>query len=315
MAKAKTKRRTPPREPTRAPAPEASSRPRRYNWVVWVLMVTVAAGGAFLLAKRQATAPREAVVPPPVGLPHTPDYHALTVDPVDADHLLLGTHVGVYESKNGGQHWRFLRLEGQDAMNFARASGTTIWTAGHFVLAKSTDGGLTWSDVRPDGLPDLDIHGFAIDPTDPNRMFAAVAGEGLYRSMDGGRLFRRISVNVGRNVFGLAVAPHGRLFAADPENGLFVSDDEGGSWHAATRERIVGVAVNPADQERVLAAGQPGVLLSADGGKTWRRVLSLPEGAGPVAWAPSDPKIGYAVGFDRRLYRTSDGGTSWKPVA
>jgi photosystem II stability/assembly factor-like uncharacterized protein len=183
------------------------------------------------------------------------------------------------------------------------------------VFAKSVDGGRTWSDVRPNGLPDLDIHGFAIDAKDPNRMYAAVAGEGLYRSTDAGQSFRRISVTVGRNVFGLALTPNGSIFAADPENGLFVSDDDGQSWRAATRERVVGVAVNPADADTVVAAGQPGILLSHDGGKTWRQVLSLRQGAGPIAWAPSDPSIAYAVGFDRNLYRSTDGGATWQRVA
>jgi photosystem II stability/assembly factor-like uncharacterized protein len=222
--------------------------------------------------------------------------------------------VGIYESRNGGRSWTFLQLEGDDAMNFARASGQTVWTAGHNVLARSTDGGTTWADVRPDGLPSLDIHGFAVDPKDPSRMYAAVAGEGLFGSTDGGTSFRLLSTDVGPGVFGLAIGYNGRIFAADPEEGVFASDDGGRSWDSVTRELSVGVAVSPEDPDTVLAAGQPGVLLSRDGGKTWQTVLSLRDGAGPVAWAPSDPKIGYAVGFDRKLYRTADGGASWQPV-
>jgi photosystem II stability/assembly factor-like uncharacterized protein len=277
-------------------------------------MVVVAAGGAFLIARQQAQGPNEAVAPPATGLPKTPDYHALSVDPTDPNKLLLGTHVGIYESRNGGRSWTFLQLEGDDAMNFARASGQTVWTAGHNVLARSTDGGTTWADVRPDGLPSLDIHGFAVDPKDPSRMYAAVAGEGLFGSTDGGTSFRLLSTDVGPGVFGLAIGYNGRIFAADPEEGVFASDDGGRSWDSVTRELSVGVAVSPEDPDTVLAAGQPGVLLSRDGGKTWQTVLSLRDGAGPVAWAPSDPKIGYAVGFDRKLYRTADGGASWQPV-
>jgi photosystem II stability/assembly factor-like uncharacterized protein len=282
--------------------------------MLWTAMVVVAAGGAFLIARQQAQGPNEAVAPPATGLPKTPDYHALSVDPTDPNKLLLGTHVGIYESRNGGRSWTFLQLEGDDAMNFARASGQTVWTAGHNVLARSTDGGTTWADVRPDGLPSLDIHGFAVDPKDPSRMYAAVAGEGLFGSTDGGTSFRLLSTDVGPGVFGLAIGYNGRIFAADPEEGVFASDDGGRSWDSVTRELSVGVAVSPEDPDTVLAAGQPGVLLSRDGGKTWQTVLSLRDGAGPVAWAPSDPKIGYAVGFDRKLYRTADGGASWQPV-
>jgi photosystem II stability/assembly factor-like uncharacterized protein len=34
-----------------------------------------------------------------------------------------------------------------------------------------------------------------------------------------------------------------------------------------------------------------------------------------VAFAPSNPRIAYAVGFDRRLYRSDDAGETWRRVA
>jgi hypothetical protein len=43
-------------------------------------------------------------------------------------------------------------------------------------------------------------------------------------------------------------------------------------------------------------------------------VLSLEQGAGPVAWAQSEPSTAYVVGFDRMLYTTTDSGRSWRPV-
>jgi len=72
--------------------------------------------------------------------------------------------------------------------------------------------------------------------------------------------------------------------------------------------------VNPNEPERVLATGQ-GILLSKDGGRSWDQVLPLSEGAGPVAWAPSDATTAYVVGFDKTLYKTTDGGETWDPVA
>jgi photosystem II stability/assembly factor-like uncharacterized protein len=51
-----------------------------------------------------------------------------------------------------------------------------------------------------------------------------------------------------------------------------------------------------------------------DGGRGWRLVLELAEGAGPVAWSRSDPKLAYVVGLNRTLYRSGDGGESWLRV-
>jgi len=273
----------------------------------------MAAGGAFWLAKSQAEGPSQAVEPPAAGLPDTPDYHSLLVDPADPEQILLGTHVGLYESVDGGRRWEFARLEGHDAMNLVRASGETVWTAGHNVLAKSTDGGNTWIDARPDGLPSLDVHGFAVDPRDSQRLYAAVAGEGLYRSTDGGASFELLSKEVGGGVMALAATPAGEILAGDMQQGLLVSEDEGKTWRQTLAAGLMGLAMNPNDPDRILASG-PGILLSTDGGASWRTVQDISAGAGPVAWSPSDPKVAYAVGFDRLLYRTTDGGATWNVV-
>jgi hypothetical protein len=247
------------------------------------------------------------------GLPNTPDYHSLLVSPSDSKRLMLGTHIGLYVSSDGGRHWRFDALSGDDAMNLARPAGGTLWLAGHNVFKRSTDGGLTWSDVDPAGLPSLDIHGFAVDPRNPRTLYAAIAGRGLYRSRDGGRSFSLVSEQVGGNVLALAVLPDGRILAGDMGRGLLESRDGGASWRQALRARLIGLTVNPRDPKRLLATGA-GIALSTDGGRSWRSVLDLRDGAGPVAWSTSNPMVAYAVGFDRTLYRSSDGGESWQPV-
>src|SRR5207237_2967038 len=133
----------------------------------------------------------------------------------------------LYLATDGGRHWRADKLQGIDAMILARAGGATIWVAGHNVFKKSTDGGATWSDVRPNGLPSLDIHGFAVDPRNPNTLYAAVAGHALYRSRDGGRSFSLASNQVGGNVMALAVLRDGRILAGDMQQGLLESSDVG----------------------------------------------------------------------------------------
>jgi photosystem II stability/assembly factor-like uncharacterized protein len=182
------------------------------------------------------------------------------------------------------------------------------------MFAKSTDGGATWSNVVPKGLPTLDIHGFAADPRDPGHVYAAVAGQGLYQSTDGGTSFSLVSRQVGPGVMALAVAPDGRILAGDMEQGLLVSRDGGASWTSVLSEGLMGLTINPQRPARLLATGSSGISLSTDGGSTWRVVQSVPDGAGPVAWVPSKHRVAYAVGFDRVLYKSMDGGASWQPV-
>lgn len=276
------------------------------------LLVVALAGGAFLLSKDNANSGGAGLASSAGGLPNTPDYHSLLVAPSDPDRILLGTHAGLYESTDGGRSWNQVALEGRDAMNLARSDGDAVWSAGHNVFVKSSDGGGTWSDVRPDGLPSLDVHGFAVDPRD-GTLWAAIAGEGLYRSTDAGASFKLVSDEVGGNVMALAVTPEGRLLAGDMQQGLLASENDGKDWRVAEPAAVMGLAINPDDPAVVVAAG-PGILRSRDSGASWEQVFPLAEGAGPVAWSASDPEVGYVVGFDRTFYRTQDRGGSWQPV-
>ena len=296
---------------TKATAGEAAGG-RRFGWALWLLIGITAAVGAFLFAREQARGGGEAVEPPARGLPATPDYHALLVFPDDSEHLLLGTHVGIYESKDGGVSWRFLGLEGKDAMNLAH-DGRTIWVAGHDVLERSTDGGRTWRPVRPEGLPHLDIHGFTRDQKTGD-FYAAVAGEGLYRSTDGGASYREISNEVGGSVYGLALGKDGVLFASGPDQGVLVNGPgDGKEWEPSLELPTGALASNHEDdpEARLLAAGE--TLQLYDGGR-WREVLALDEPIGAVAFAPGDPMRAYAAAYDRRLYRSTDGGETWAPA-
>jgi photosystem II stability/assembly factor-like uncharacterized protein len=307
-------KRQPKRRPVQAPTRrvEQPKIGRGWLWAAGAAAIALAiAIPALILASGGGS--DDAASTPAAGLPVTPDYNSLLVATRNADALTLGTHNGLYQSGDGGRSWQSTTLAGQDAMNLGRAEGGVTWTAGHNVLAKSTDGGRTWQDVRPEGLPHLDIHGFAVDPRDQLTLWAALAGQGLYRSNDGGQSFELVTREVGGGVMALAVTPDGRILAGDMQQGLFASADGGRTWKVTLQAGLMGLAVNPKEPERVVATG-PGILLSTDGGRNWDQVLRLEQGAGPVAWAPSTPRVGYVVGFDKTLYKTEDGGATWQPV-
>jgi photosystem II stability/assembly factor-like uncharacterized protein len=107
--------------------------------------------------------------------------------------------------------------------------------------------------------------------------------------------------------------PDGQILAGDMQQGLLGSSDDGASWTQTMSAQLMGLAVNPSDPKRILATGA-GVALSTDGGDTWRSVLQLPNGAGPVAWSAGNPELAYVVGFDRTLWRSDDAGATWKEV-
>jgi photosystem II stability/assembly factor-like uncharacterized protein len=241
--------------------------------------------------------------------------HSLIVDREDPARLLLGVHGGLYVSADAGRTWDLAELEGDDAMNIASAAeGAPLWVAGHEVLERSDDDGATWDPVRPDGLPGLDIHGFAVRPDRPTEIVAAVAGWGLYRSRDGGASFALLSTQVGPSVFGMALTADGALFAADPGQGLLVSADGGRTFRVGIQgQGLVSVAAAPRRPRLVLAGGQPGVVVSRDGGDLWESAFT-DAGVAAVAIDPGDPRRAYAVGDDGWLYTTSDAARTWSAV-
>jgi photosystem II stability/assembly factor-like uncharacterized protein len=110
------------------------------------------------------------------------------------------------------------------------------------------------------------------------------------------------------------VTPDADILAGDMQKGLLASRDNGKTWHRTLAQGVMGLALNPADPKRAIATAS-GIFVSNDQGESWREVLPLSAGGGPVAWSPSNPEIAYVVSFDRTLYKTMDGGATWQPVS
>ena len=126
-------------------------------------------------------------------------------------------------------------------------------------------------------------------------------------------------------------AKRGHTFAG---SGVYRSNDAGETWIPLGLEdtyHIGRVAVHPRDADIVFVAAlghfyspsdQRGLFKSADGGKTWKKVLYVDDrtGASDVLFAPTDPKIMYATtwqcseaigGPGSGVYASRDGGETW----
>jgi hypothetical protein len=204
---------------------------------------------------------------------------ALAVDPRDPAHLLAGTAAGgVWESRDGGRHWR----------------------------------------PRTDGQPSPAVGAVAFAPGDPAVAYAgtgqgeplAALGVGLLRSHDGGASWRLLAAEelLGVGFHGLLVhhGDAGRLLAATT-GGLLGSDDGGGSW----RRRLAGRswAVSPGAGGELLAGGEHGLHRSEDGGGSWRQE-ALP--AAPAAF--DRVAVGHAAGGQvAYVFAAGDGvGHLWR---
>jgi photosystem II stability/assembly factor-like uncharacterized protein len=171
---------------------------------------------------------------------------------------------------------------------------------------KTTDGGKSWVNT---GLKEgQQIGGLSIDPTDENRVFAAVLGHpyganterGVFRTLNGGKSWERVFY-IDENTGAVQVT-------IDPKNPQIVYADmwagrqgpwENGAWNGA----------------------ESGLFKSIDGGNTWKKLTKgLPttkEGMSRIGFciAPSNTNRMYAT-VDAPpqyggVFRSDDAGESW----
>ena len=181
-------------------------------------------------------------------------------------------------------------------------------------IYRSSDAGKTWTHL---GLRDgQQFPALAIDPTNPDKLFAAALGHpygpneerGIFRSTDGGKSWQKVlfkDVNTG-----------GSDVLIDPSNPRIV--------YASLWEARLG----PWEDSNTYEGAGGGLFKSTDGGSTWNKLTKgLPDNLVQVhiAIAPSQPSRLYAVfstteknsygsGKGLGFFRSDDGGESWNKI-
>jgi photosystem II stability/assembly factor-like uncharacterized protein len=181
-------------------------------------------------------------------------------------------------------------------------------------IYRSADAGKTWTHL---GLRDGEqIPALAVDPTNPNRLFAAVLGHpygpnaerGIFRSEDGGKNWKKVLYK-DEKIGGSDVV-------IDPKNPQIV--------YASLWEETLG----PWEDGNNYGGTHGGLFKSTDGGTTWTQLtIGLPTNLVQIniAIAASDPKRlyatvsttvegEYATGKGLGVYRSDNAGASWQKI-
>jgi len=221
----------------------------------------------------------------------------------------------------------------------------------------STDtwSGLALRSIGP-ALTSGRIVDIAVDPTNPHRWFVAVTSGGVWKTENAGTTWTPVFDGEGSYSIGcVAIDPKNPfvIWVGTGENnsqrsvgygdGVYRSEDGGKSWKKVGLEKsehVGRILIHPKDPATVYVAaqgplwaagGDRGLYKTADGGKTWKDVLTVSENTGvtDVVMDPRDPEVLIAAAYQRRrhvwtlinggpesaLYKSTDGGASWRKLS
>ncbi|GAC1626131.1 MAG: hypothetical protein NVS4B2_05180 [Chloroflexota bacterium] len=181
-----------------------------------------------------------------------------------------------------------------------------LYLGGHYHLAKSTDGGHTWHPLLAQMMISM-----ALDPARPNIVFGVTNASGILKTTDGGRHWTPAGQGIPHGqATGIAIDPTGRIVIAYG-SGVYRSTDGGLHWsHALAGTSIDSLSL--ASHGLAYAASGNGLYVSRDAGKHWRTVSAI--GTQPVIQVVSAHSVAYAVTATVPLFKTSDGGRTWRPL-
>jgi photosystem II stability/assembly factor-like uncharacterized protein len=163
-------------------------------------------------------------------------------------------------------------------------------------LEKLTISGLKFRSVGP-ALTAGRIADIAVNPNDNSEYYLAVASGGVWKTSNAGNTYNPIFDSQGSYSIGCVTI--------DPTN-----------------EHVVWVGTGENNNQRSVAYGD-GVYKSEDGGKTWvNKGLKKSEHIGMIKVHPKNSNCIFvaaygplwSAGGDRGLYKSSDGGESWKLI-
>lgn len=177
------------------------------------------------------------------------------------------------------------------------------------------------------------------------------SGHGIFKSLDGGKTWKNMGLENTRNIYRVIIDPTnpdvvyagaiGSPWGDHPERGVFKTTDGGKSWKKVlfvnNRTGTADLVMDPNNPNKLIAAmwehhrdpfffksgGKgSGLYITYDGGENWKKLKSedgLPEGElGRIglAIAPSKSDVVYAYVESKKnaLYRSDNGGESWKMV-
>jgi len=202
----------------------------------------------------------------------------------------------------GGRSTAVAGIPGRPMAFLMGTTGGGVW--------RTNDAGHSWHNIS-DGFFGGAIGAVAVADSDPNVIYIGTgsadprgntsAGRGLWKSVDGGKSWSFVGLREAGQIGKVRVHPDdpdlvyvaalGHLFGPNPERGVYRSTDGGKTWEAilqiSDQTGAVSLAMNPRNPREIYAG-------------MWR--------------AERKPWTMISGSDDGGIYKTSDGGDTWKKL-
>ena len=252
----------------------------------------------------------------------------IDVSPFDHNQVLVASDSGVCRSTDGCSSAGFssngMIAQMGDQLFVCDPETETLVAAGSYVLARSTDAGLSW-EIN-DYFRDIFSICLGQDPNDKGVLYEASPFENViqvsHNSGEDWEFFCNWPGGQWDWCEDIAVDPSDsrRIYVAMLTNAISRTEDLGSNWQrlsnfvgASTSLITYVVAIDPKDANRVFVCTSEGLFSTTDYGDSFQPVEGLPIQPWLVKFDPIDSSIIYASDTSRSggLYRSLDSGQSW----
>lgn len=206
-------------------------------------------------------------------------------------------------------------------------SFTSSTTAGPMGVFRSVNRGDSWLDsnllLTAQGLRSLagvSVYQVFNDPSDPNAMYLATRGQGLFYTYNDGDSWEMAAAPALQNKFirSVAVDPKNKcvIYVSDGPH-IYKTSDCSRSYQLVytegrSSEWFVSLAIDPANSRLIYGALLHGDILgSDDAGVSWHIVKQLNMTIEKLTADPFTPNRIYVAGLTAGLLRSDDAGLSW----